>query len=679
MKNRWMYILTGLLCASPTYAGPIVAVNQAGYMVGANKIALTTAAADSFLVIDALSREAWYSGATQTGALDAATGMTPRRADSTALQRTGVYVLVVSTGDTSQHFMIADSVYAPVYRAVLKGFYFQRCGTALLPAYAGVWSHAVCHLTSDATFHATAESTGFAATSGGWHDAGDYGKYVVNAGISVGTLLMAYEYFPSKFSADNVNIPESGNGVPDILDEARYELDWLLKMQAANGGVFFKITKTQFEGFVMPNLDTGPRYIYQLSSTATGDFAAMMARASRVYRPFDAGFADTCLAASSRAWVWLQAHPSIVPVGGFQNPPGTGTGVYGDGNDSDERLWAASELYIANGDSTARNYFVGHYASSGIITNAMGWGSVKPLAVCTYLLGTQPDINTTIKNNIRQSLLTFCQSAYTQSHSSAFGTALTVNDYYWGSNSVALNNAVLLLLGFLEGGSQTYEDAALSQLHYILGFNGLAHSFVTGIGGNSTLHPHHRPSGSDGIAAPVPGLMSGGPDHSITDDAVLSAHFTSSTPPALCYVDDQGSYASNEIAINWNAPLVFVAGYFAREGGPSSVSQPGKTVPRVMALLQNYPNPFNPSTNIGYTIASSKEQVAGSTKQVGMERVRLAVYDLLGREVAVLVDGYQLAGQHQLMFDARGLSSGIYFYRLSAGGQVAVKRMVLVR
>ena len=134
--------------------------------------------------------------------------------------------------------------------------------------------------------------------SGGWHDAGDYGKYVVNAGVSVGTLLMAYEYFPSKFGQDDLNIPESGNGIPDILDEVRYELEWLLKMQRSDGGVYHKLTREQFEGFVMPQIDNAPRYLYQVSSTATADFAAMMARAARVCLPFDPSFAQLCRAAA---------------------------------------------------------------------------------------------------------------------------------------------------------------------------------------------------------------------------------------------------------------------------------------------------------------------------------------------------------------------------------------------
>ena len=194
----------------------------------------------------------------------------------------------------------------------------------------------------------------------------------------------------------------------------------------------------------------------------------------------------------------------------------------------------------------------------------MSWANVRTLAQCAYLRGTREGANTLARDNIRQSLLSLCQNILILRDNSGFRTALGTGEYYWGSNSQALNNAVLLILGRNEGGLQNGKRPPLEQLHYVLGVNVHGQSFVTGIGARTVMHPHHRPSGSDGIVAPVPGLLAGGPNHNITNDPVLSARFTSATPPALCYVDDQGSYASNEICINWNAPLVFVAGYFAK-------------------------------------------------------------------------------------------------------------------
>jgi endoglucanase len=654
---------------APVFAGGLVAVDQAGYPPIARKYAILTAYADSFHVVSTSTRDIVFRGAVEFASLgDPSTGLELYRADLSTLTRPGSYLVRTSAGDTSAWFSISDTVYAAVARAALRGFFYQRCGTALLAGNAGVWAHAACHATTDAFFHATAESTGYALSAGGWHDAGDYGKYIVNAGVTVGTMLLAYEIAPASFSSDATAIPESGNGVPDILDEVRYELNWMLTMQAGGGGVFFKITKTQFEGFIMPQNDTGFRSIYRISSTATGDFAAVMARASRTYRSFDPQFADRCLAAAGRAWEYLVAHPSIVPSGGFTNPSGTATGEYGDGDDSDERLWAAAELYLARGDAATHAYVQTNYASKGIITGSMSWGNVRPLAECAYMLGSLPGINTTVQQTIRSSLHTFCTNLIAQRDNNAFRNALGPREYYWGSNSQVLNNAVLLILGKATGGPAEWEAAALEQLHYVLGTNVHGHSFVTGIGRRSTLHPHHRPSASDGISAPVPGLLSGGPDQNVTQDPVLQAHFTSSTPPALCYVDDEGSYASNEIAINWNAPLVFVAGYFARTGsGPASVLH-GSILPSEIQLQQNYPNPFNGSTVIPFTLSRAMD-------------VELVVMDILGRQIDKIALGTLTPGTHQTVWDTGGarVSSGAYFYSIATAGRpLSVIRPLIV-
>lgn len=672
---RWRPILLAMsllsLIASTAPGARLVAVDQAGYPTLARKEAIITAFADSFHVVAAGSRSVVFRGIVEMASLgDPATGLELYKADFTTFTQPGSYLVRTSAGDTSAHFTIGDAVYASVARAALKGFYFQRCGTALLPAHAGLWNHPACHTATDAFFHASAESTGYALSVGGWHDAGDYGKYIVNAGVTVGTLLLAYEVVPASFAYDDLGIPESGNGVPDILDEVRYELNWMLSMQAAGGGVFFKITKPQFEGFIMPQNDTGFRSIYRISSTATGDFAAVMARAARMYRAFDTTFANRCLAAAAKAWEYLVAHPSIVPTNGFTNPPGTATGEYGDGNDSDERLWAAAELYLARGDAGTHAYFRTNYATGGIINNEMAWPDVRALAQVAYMRGTIAGIDVPTQQNIRTSLTNYCGAILTLRDNSGFRTALSPGGYNWGCNSSLLNKAVLLLVGRVSGGPAEWEAAALEQLHYVLGTNAHALSFVTGIGERSVMNPHHRPSASDGVNAPVPGLIAGGPNRNITQDPVLQSHFTASTPPALCYIDDLGSYASNEIAINWNAPLVFVAGYFARQqGGPSGVHGSG-TIPRDIRLDQNYPNPFNGSTVIPFTLPRAMD-------------VDLVILDILGRQVARIALGTLSAGDHHTVWDGAGgrVSSGQYFYTLASGGRPAssVRPLVLLR
>lgn len=650
-----------------------VFINQAGYLPTLPKIFYTSGISDSFYVIESSTGaikfrdELYFSVAN-----DAATGLTLYAGDFSTLQTTGNFFIRISNGDSSHTFSISSNVYDDVYKKSLKGYYFQRCGTSLLQPHAGVYYHSACH-PGDGFYHSSTGQSGFRLSTGGWHDAGDYGKYVVNSGITVGTLLLAYESFPEKFNQDNLNIPESGNGVPDILDEVRYELEWLLKIQNENGGVYFKITKEQFESFIMPQNDSGIRYIHVLSSTATGNFAAMMARAARLYHSIDTTFSNKCLNAASLAWSFLVSNPTIVPAGGFKNPTGTVTGEYGDTNDSDERLWAAAELYETTGLSVYDNYFITNYASGGIISGAMSWNKVKNLALLTYLNSAQTGASQTAKTQIKNSLVSYANTLLGRASTNGFGVTINPGEYNWGCNSDVLNKALLLIYTYEQTNNNSYYQIASMQLNYILGTNAHNISFITGVGANSVMHPHHRPSVADGVVNPVPGLIAGGPNQYL-DDPVLQSHFNSSTPPALCYIDDVGSYASNEIAINWNAPLVFVSGYFNGEGLTSIEDQGFNLVPDKFELNQNYPNPFNPSTKIKFTIPSVVDAKFTSTTMT-----QLKVFDVLGNEVATLVNEYKPAGNYEVEFNAKNISSGVYFYTLSTQNYSETKSMVLLK
>jgi endoglucanase len=649
-------------------------VNQAGYLPTLTKIFYSSSSADSFYVIESSTgtikfRDELYFSITN----DAATGLTLYAGDFSTLQTAGNYFILLSNGDSSHTFTISSNVYDDVYKKSLKGYYFQRCGTALLQPHAGVYYHSICHNPGDGFYHSSTGQSGFRLSTGGWHDAGDYGKYVVNSGITVGTLLLAYESFPEKFNQDNLNIPESGNGVPDLLDEVRYELEWLLKMQNENGGVYFKITKEQFESFIMPQNDSGIRYIHVLSSTATGNFAAMMARAARLYHSIDTTFSNNCLIAATLAWSFLVSNPTIVPIGGFKNPAGTVTGEYGDTNDSDERLWAAAELYETTGLSDYHNYFITNYATGGIISGTMSWNKVKNLALLTYLNTARSGASQTAKNQIKNSLVSYANTLLGRASTNGFGVTINPGEYNWGCNSDVLNKALLLFYAYEQTDNNSYFQIASMQLNYIIGTNAHNISFITGVGTNSVMHPHHRPSVADGVINPVPGLLAGGPDQYL-DDPVLQSHFNSSTPPALCYIDDVGSYASNEIAINWNAPLVFVSGYFNGQGSTSVEDQSFNILPDKFELNQNYPNPFNPSTKIKYTIPSVVDAKFASTTMT-----QLKVFDVLGNEVATLVNEYKPAGNYEVEFNAQNISSGIYFYTLSNQNYSKTKSMVLLK
>jgi len=640
-----------------------VLVNQLGYLPNSVKYVFVTNSADSFFVHNTSGQKLFSSGLQMYTLSDPSTGLTVYRGEFTEFSQPGEYFITTNTGDSSFVFNIDQNVYHESYKEAIKAFYYWRCGSLLLGAHAGPYLHAACH-NGDGFYHSTTGLTGFRLVKGGWHDAGDYGKYIVNAGITVGTMLMAYELFPEKFSHDDLNIPESNNSVPDLLDEIRYELEWMLKMQNTDGGVFHKVTKLDFESFVMPNYDSGMRNIYQVSSTATGDFAAVMAMAYRSYKSYDSVFAGQCLSAARNAWTYLSNNPSIVPAGGFKNPEGTHTGEYGDGNDKDERLWAASELFLASGDEDYHLYFKNNYNKNGVLNRPMAWPDVNSLGQLSYLLSKNPSCDKSVQSTLLQGLKTYCDKMLSRKQADGLHVTLTGNEYNWGSNSAVMNNAIMLIIGYELTGNTEYFNTALDQLNYIYGVNVNNVSYVTGSGTKYIMNPHHRPSSADGIKEPVPGYIAGGPNKYL-NDPVLPLYFNSTTPPAKCFIDHEGSYASNEVCINWNSPLVFVIGYF-NAAGVTNVETGDISVPVNIFVDQNYPNPFNGSTIIRFTLNEQQD-------------VSLKVVDVLGKEVFAKDLGMFNAGEHNINWTAVNLSSGMYCYYINGKEKSNVKTLVLLK
>jgi endoglucanase len=640
-------------------------INQNGYLPNAPKYIFTDDpfSEEFYLINEQTNDTVFYSAFFPHVAQDPATGLDLFEGDFSSISQQGNFHIKTASGLTTPSFLISEKVNSSLFKKSLKAFYFQRCGLDLLGEVAEPYYRSRCHR-PDGFYHSSTDLTGFHAAPGGWHDAGDFGKYVVNAGITVGTLLMAYESFPIKFGQDDVNIPESGNGIPDILDEVRYELEWLLKMQDAGGGVFFKLTPEVFAPMIMPQDDESSRYIYELSTTATGNFSAVMARSARIYAQFDSVFSNNCLDAAERAWDYLDDNPGIVPEGGFTNPSGTITGQYGDSDDRDERLWAATELYTTTGKSDYHQYFKDHFEDKGILTGTMWWGDVTNLAQLSYLLADTSE--SSIKEDIRSALISQCQNFLAQRAGNGFYVLLSPGEYVWGSNSIPLNKAILLIFGHEQSGIESYLNAAMDQLNYILGVNVHKLSFVTSVGTNFVLNPHHRPSEPDKIDPAIPGLLAGGPDENLSDPT-LSSLFDDSTPPAKCYVDNVDSYASNEIAINWNAPLVFVSGYLSRETATTIKKNSISTIPETIKLFPNFPNPFNPTTVIGYQLLAVSD-------------VELEIYNQQGRIITTLVSEKQNIGYHQVIWDASGYASGIYYYILKTdAGIVKAKKLILLK
>ncbi|SMQ95943.1 cellulase [Xanthomonas fragariae] len=571
-------LLTSIAIASPIAAcaadttgnqaalapGAAIHVNQLGYLPGSAKLAVVglpqgaATVSDRFTVEDRQGRRV-LQGTLQPAALWSPAGQQARVADFSSVRVAGTYRLKIEGLPASDPIRIAAEAYQSVVDASLKAFYFNRASTALPTQFAGRYARAAGHPDTQVRIHPSAASDTRSADSvisapKGWYDAGDYNKYIVNSGISTYTLLAAYEQYPALFGAQALTIPNDAPGVPGILQETWWNLEWMLAMQdPADGGVYHKLTDKQFDGLVMPDQAKQQRYVVMKATAATLDFAAVMAVASRVYAPFDKqypGVSARMLKASRSAWAWAQLHPDVI----YRQPDDVRTGGYDDAHVDDEFAWAAAELYL----TTREDGFYDAMTAQNVPATVPSWGNVGGLAWMS-LAGHRDQLTSHAdRTRIEREVAGLAQRLADKWQASPWRLAMTDKDFVWGSNAAVLNRAMMLMQGYRLTQQRQYLDAAQSHLDYILGRNPLGLSFVTGMGRRTPKHIHHRPSEADGIDAPVPGWLAGGPQPGQQDAKDCNVAYPSKLP-ALSYLDNTCSYATNEVAINWNAPLVYVS------------------------------------------------------------------------------------------------------------------------
>jgi endoglucanase len=537
-----------------------IKVDQVGYPLNGPKVALVSAPATIFEIRRSSVGGVVFRGTLEPPQRDPDSGDQVQAADFSGLRRAGSFYLVVPGVGRSWNFTVGKKVFEHTYYLTMRAFYGQRCGTAvdLGPEFPG-YAHAICHQHGE--FHPSSGASGPRDNIGGWHDAGDYGRYMVNSGITTGTLLWTWEIYGQKLKNIPLKIPESGNGTPDILNEVRWNLEWMLKMQDDDGGAWHKQTSEHFSSFVAPEDDKLPSEVIGTgaapykSTCATADLAAVGAIAARVYKPYDAKFAARALDAARRAWAWTEKNPDVT----FRNPPGVTTGEYSDASCKDERLWAAAELWRTTGEAAYHNFFLINFAE--FLPNldsppAENWSSVGSMGLWTYALSSRKDADPKAVAAIRERTLEAAHSVVERTRSNPYRVSMQARDYVWGSNGVAAGYGMYLLIANQFEPDNSFVDAARDNLHYLLGRNTFSLSWVTQVGDHPFQHPHHRPSGDGKQSGAWPGLLSGGPN-ARPQDKVLAA-FPKDLPPAKGYADQLASYASNEICINWQASLVFL-------------------------------------------------------------------------------------------------------------------------
>lgn len=468
----------------------------------------------------------------------------------------------IQAGEQTQTVLIREHALAEVAKAAMKAFYLQRSGVAIEEEYAGIYARPLGHPDTLVYIHESAATETRPAESTisspyGWYDAGDYNKYIVNSGFAIGEMLIGYEMAPDYYDTIDLHIPESGNDVPDFLDEIMFNLRWMATMQDEDGGVYHKLTEPAFEGFIKPTKCKKPRYVVQKGTAASLDFAAVMAMAYRLYN-HDSEYGDFVingLEQAKRAFAWAEQNPEVYYTQDANNEvytPAITTGAYGDNCCLDEFFWAATELYFATGDEHYRKIAEGRIPA---IFTIPSWGSVDGLGVYEWLLQAP---ETALSARFREAVLNAMDERLKEIPTSCFAapSGNRPYDFGWGcTGELFAGQGQAMLLAYQLTNNETYLSGAMADADYLLGRNATGYCFVTGFGSQRVMHPHHRLSASDDIEDPLPGFMVGGPNPGQQDRKEVPGGYASDYADES-YEDKTPSYASNEIAVNWNAYLV---------------------------------------------------------------------------------------------------------------------------
>lgn len=557
MKSRIILLAAAaFLSGSCAVESENIRINQIGFYPSQEKtLTLEQDNPGETISIYRAGRKVWEGKAVRT-ADSPWSGKQRRVFDFSEISRPGTYT--VKAGSEKAEFTVSENAFDVLAEAALKGFYHQRSGMDLDPAVAGKWARKGGHPDTLVFIHASAASEGrpegtVISSPKGWYDAGDYNKYVVNSGYSMGLMAEAALMFST---------PEDSDRRQAIHEELKYNAEWLYTMQdPSDGGVYHKLTNPEFEGFISPLECTKPRYVVQKSVTAALDFAGALCSFVELGDSPD----PETIAKAEVAYAWAASNPSAFYFQERMNrtyDPDVSTGAYGDGSASDEFFWAASCLYRATG-KTGYLEDVKRYMPESF--SVMSWGNVSALGVFEWLRNGKNGVSAEeqeIYERCLQMLLEYCdrsmESAETSCYNSPYGNS--PRDFYWGCASTFCDQSVCFLFAFKLTGKAGYLKNAFRNVNYILGQNATGYCYVTGFGSKSPMFPHSRLCHSDGVVEPIPGLLVGGPNPGHNDKAEVTY---SSSYPDESYEDVMPSYASNEIAINWNASLVAAVTWLA--------------------------------------------------------------------------------------------------------------------
>lgn len=530
-----------------------IILNQVGYITEMPKVAFSKIISKNFYLIDNKNNKVFYNSVDSNG-IWSFSGDTLYKLDFSAFTKDGTYRLVVSDSIASYPFDINNKPFDELAKSAIKSYYINRSGIEIKKEFAGKWARPAGHPDTMVIIHKSAadkvrpEGT-IVSSPEGWYDAGDYNKYVVNSSISTYTLLQTLQDYNEYCINALLNIPESNNKLPDILDELLYNLRWVITMQDPNdGGVYHKLTTKYFESFVMPDKANAQRYMIQKTTSATLDYAALLSAAARILKPYNEleSLIEVCNKNAEYAWKWALKHPDIK----YSQPDDISTGTYGDSILYDEWFWASTELYLATGDEKYLSHLKDNFNRFDVQT----WNNVGILGTISILDNYSENESLINELKIKEAYISVVDSLVNTEESSPF--QISLGHFAWGSNSDVANHGMLKLKAYSYTDDAKYVKSAINDTDYLLGRNATGYCFVTGFGSNPPINIHHRPSASDSIPEPVPGFLVGGPNLIIPTDC--GDDVDRGNYPAKAYSDLTCSYSTNEIAINWNAPLVYL-------------------------------------------------------------------------------------------------------------------------
>ncbi len=588
-----------------------VLTNQVGYFKNMAKKA-TLLSTDTkpvkFDVKDA-SGKSVYSGESEVFGFDKDSEDTVHILDFSDLLDAGTYTIECENGAVSRAFSVGvGETYSAMLYDSLNYFYQNRSGIAIESKYITSGdkeklARAAGHSSDIATIEQTWGYTGSSGTqdvTGGWYDAGDHGKYVVNGGISLWLMQNEYERAVKMGTEDvyadgTMNIPENNNGYPDLLDEARYEMEWMLKMIVKDGDckgmAYHKVHDIKWTALATaPADDDEERILKPPTTAATLNLAACGAQSYRLWKDIDPDFAEECLNAAKEAYEAAKAHPAMyAPL-----DESVGGGPYGDDDVTDEMYWAACELYAATGDDAYNKAIQGGSLAYSIPTDLSGgeargvvgsfdWGHTAALGTLTLALHTDllsDKEASTLEDNITAAANYYLglesQQGYGLPYAqSQISYADSDTGYIWGSNSIVADNAIILAYAYDLNGNADYLNGVVGAMDYLLGRNAMDYSYVTGYGTHSVQYPHHRWWSnllSDAFPKAPCGVLVGGPNSGMEDPWVRGSGWKKGQiAPQKCYLDHIEAWSVNECTINWNTPLAWLTSYLCEQDGGVTV------------------------------------------------------------------------------------------------------------